>query len=349
MTSVSIDVSRPIGWLRGPRFDIGFIVGTTAVAVASGAIVLMDSRYFTAILMLDIWLLGYHHVIATYTRLCFDRESTREHKFLIFWLPFLVLGATLALAMGFGLWVLGSVYLYWQWFHYTRQSWGVSQVYRRKSGGQASDDETLTKVMFYLLPLWGILYRSWQAPDKFLGLEIRVIPVPGWLVDVVAVAAIASVALWVLIRARAFLRGDGPVAHTLYIASHVTIFTIGYLIIEDVTYGWLVINIWHNAQYIMFVWLFNTNRFRGGTDAKALFLSTISQSKNWWWYFVVCLALSTLVYGSFSAAGPELLSLGLPSLIILYQTINFHHYIVDSLIWKVRKAPMQKTLGLSSN
>jgi len=28
------------------------------------------------------------------------------------------------------------------------------------------------------------------------------------------------------------------------------------------------------------------------------------------------------------------------------QAINFHHYIVDSQIWKVRKKPMQATMGV---
>ena len=323
--------------------------GTTAIAVASGALVVMDPALFIPILLLDLWLLGYHHVIATYTRLCFDRASLREHRFLIVWLPLLVLGATLALAMGVGLWVLGSVYLYWQCYHYARQSWGVSQVYRRKSGGLVREGEGLTKAMFTLLPLWGILHRSWQAPEQFLGMELRVIPVPGWLVDLVAAAAIATLLLWAFQRARAFWRGTGPLAHTVYMASHVTVFSLGYLLIEDVTYGWLVINVWHNAQYVLFVWLYNTNRFRDGIDPKARFLSTISQPKNWWRYFAVCLAITTALYGGISAFEAQFLAFGLPSLIILYQAINFHHYIADSLIWKARKAPMQKTLGLSSN
>ena len=148
MASISITATRSAGWLRGPSFDLGFIAGTAVIAVASGALVVMDARLFAPILMLDLWLLGYHHVISTYTRLCFDRGSFRRHRFLVLWLPFLVLAATLALALGFGLWVLGSIYLYWQWFHYTRQSWGVSQIYRRKSAGLASEGEGLTKAMF---------------------------------------------------------------------------------------------------------------------------------------------------------------------------------------------------------
>ena len=30
-------------------------------------------------------------------------------------------------------------------------------------------------------------------------------------------------------------------------ASHFTIFYVGYLVIEDITHGWLVLNVWHNA------------------------------------------------------------------------------------------------------
>ncbi len=348
MSSISLDAPRPVGWLRGPGFDISFVVATAAVAVASGLIVVLEPALFAPILLLDLWLLGYHHVIATYTRLCFDRESLRQHRFHIFWLPFLVLGATLGLAMGFGVWVLVSIYLYWQWFHYTRQSWGVAQVYRRKSGGLVSESESLTKAMFYLFPLCGILHRSWQAPETFLGLELRVIPVPGLLVELVAAAAIATLAVWAFQRARAFWHGQGAFAHTLYIASHITVFAFGYILIEDITYGWLVINIWHNAQYLLFVWLFNTNRYREGIDAKARFLSTISQSRNWWLYFVICLLISTLLYVAISVFGAKALALGLPSLIVIYQAINFHHYIVDSRIWKARKPQMQKTLGLGS-
>ncbi len=65
MTSISVDPTRRVGWLRGPAFDLSFIAGTTAIAVASGALVVMDPRLFVPILLLDLWLLGYHHVIAT--------------------------------------------------------------------------------------------------------------------------------------------------------------------------------------------------------------------------------------------------------------------------------------------
>jgi hypothetical protein len=347
MTSITEAAHRPIGWLRSPRFDLGFIGLPAMISLASGLFVVANPWSFGWILALDLWLLGYHHVISTYTRLCFDRESFRQHRFLVLWLPLLVFATTLALALGIGFWVVGSLYLYWQWFHYTRQSWGLSQVYRRKEAELVTEGEYLSKLAFYLLPLWGILHRSWQSPETFLGLEVRVLPVPGWLVDIVAIAAIASLVLWALLRARAFQRGRGPVAHTLYMVTHFVIFAVGYLLIEDVTYGWLVINIWHNAQYVVFVWLYNTNRFRNGLDLKARFLSRISQARNWWLYFAISLAFTTLLYGAIFSSKDMLYSIGLPSLIIIFQTINFHHYIVDGIIWKARKTPMRTTLGLA--
>ena len=78
--ATSPDTTAP-GWLRSRSFDLTFIVGVAALAIASGWLVVNDPRLFAPILLLDLWLLGYHHVIATYTRLCFDRASFKRTSF----------------------------------------------------------------------------------------------------------------------------------------------------------------------------------------------------------------------------------------------------------------------------
>ncbi|MCF8473161.1 MAG: hypothetical protein K9G26_00580 [Emcibacter sp.] len=347
MADIALGTEIKSGWLRNKQFDLLFVVGTALIALASGAILVLNPKYFGLILFLDLWILGYHHVIATYTRLCFDKSSFQQHRFLIFGLPFLVFLGTFMVATGVGIWTVTSVYLYWQWFHYTRQSWGISQAYRRKSGNGITESETLSKLAFYLLPLWGILYRSWQAPDKFIGAEVKVIPVPEFLVDIVGGMAILTLTLWSIKRVMAFWQGHRPIAHTLYMISHHIIFAAGYILIDDITYGWVVINVWHNAQYLLFVWLFNSNRYRQGIEPSARFLSLISQPNKWWLYFLVCLSITYIAYYTIDAFESSFYLIGIPSLIIIYQTINFHHYVVDSIIWKMRKAPMQKTLNLT--
>lgn len=337
--------ARP-GWLRNKKFDVTFVHGVAALALLSGFVVTWNPDLFQAVLIADLWLLGYHHVIATYTRLAFDRNSLREYRFFVFVLPFIVFATTFFLAWTVGVWVIATVYLYWQWFHYTRQSWGISQVYRAKSNGLVSDGPIFAKLCFYLVPLWGILYRSWQAPETFLFVELRVIPVPGWLVGAVGFASAVAVTAWCVQRFRMWRERRLPIAHTWYMVSHLVVFLVGYRLIEDITFGWLVINVWHNAQYILFVWLFNTNRFAKGVDPRAPLLSGMSQPGRIVRYMAICLGISTCLYASAAVLTHEQYMAGLPLAIIVYQAVNFHHYIVDSLIWKVRKKPMRKTLQL---
>ncbi len=70
--------SHAAGWLPSPRFDLNFIVATAALAILTGWAVTGNSALWGPLLFLDLWLLGYHHAVATYTRLRFDRESLRE-------------------------------------------------------------------------------------------------------------------------------------------------------------------------------------------------------------------------------------------------------------------------------
>ncbi len=332
----------PAGWLRDRSFDLVFILGVATLALTAGWAVTYQPGWFPLVLIANLWLLGYHHVISTYTRLCFDKQSFREHRFLVLWLPFIVLAGSLALGFGVGAWALATLYLYWQAFHYARQSYGVSRVYARKAGATLVEDERIAMWALYAVPLWGVLHRSAQAPETFLGLELKVLPVPALLVDAVGIIAVALLIWWVVTRAMMLWRGTLPLAHTLFMLTHFAIFYTGYILIENIDRGWLVLNIWHNAQYILFVWIYNNNRFKDGVHPEARFLSRLSQSQNLWLYLLVFFSISTVVYLLLSGY----VTLLVPA-VMLFMAINFHHYIVDGLIWKVRKKPLQKTLGLT--
>jgi hypothetical protein len=335
------------GWLSSVRFDLLFVVVTASVALTAAISSDIEPSLFGAILVADLWLLGYHHVIATFTRLTFDTESFQRYRWLVTKLPFAVGAGVLALALGVGAWTLPTLYLYWQWWHYTRQSYGVAQMYRLKSP-QSRDNGWEMKAALYLLPLTGILYRSYQSPEEFLGMDLRVLPVP--LEGVLLAGAAAGVALawWVAKQFGAWRRGELPLAFNLYMLSHTAVFGVGYLAIPDIDHGWLAINIWHNAQYMLVVWMFNRNRFKGGVDPEHRWLSTLSQPRNVAKYFGVTLGLTLIAYVSLSGVLATLPGSTLVLALILYQTINFHHYIVDSVIWKVRKPQIRTTLGLDS-
>lgn len=348
MTDTTISISRTRwAWLRSPQFDLSFVLGLPTLAFLTGFVVVFQPQLFIPILILDLWFLGYHHVISTYTRLCFDRKSFGEHwPLLVILLPAVTIG-TLAVAYGFGLWTIVSVYFYWQWFHYIRQSWGISRAYRSKEKGALYEDGWLDQAIFYALPVLGILHRSNQDPGLFIGMELRVVPVASSIVSAASALAVVLLGYWVVRRYKAWREGRLAALHTVYMLTHFAVFAVAYLLIADITYGWLVINIWHNAQYVLFVWLFNTRRFKSGIDPEARFLSYISQPGRLWLYLTSCILITGVVYWVILGTLETLLFAGLSATIVLYQIVNFHHYIVDSRIWKVRQGPVNKTLGLN--
>jgi hypothetical protein len=334
-------------WIRNAQFDLFFIFGILALSFLTGAVIIIEPSLFYPILVIDLWFLGYHHVIATFTRLCFDKKSRSEHWFLVFGLTPIVAAVTLLVAWQIGLWVIVTIYFYWQWWHYTRQSWGISRVYRGKDRTALYEGGWLDQAIFYCLPVWGILSRSAEQQDRFIGMELWSIPVPPVVATISGYATAALLLIWLARRLQAVMAGRLATVHTMYMATHFAIFATAYLVIPDITLGWLMINIWHNAQYILFVWMYNTRRFSNGIDPEAPFLSYIGQPGRLWLYLLSCVAITGVVYWGVLRTIDWAFFAGLSATIVLYQIANFHHYIVDSLIWKVRKPTLQKTLGLT--
>ena len=336
MSSVLAVNRPPAGWLRGVTFDSSYILGITSLAVVSGWVVVANPALFGQVFLLNAWLLGYHHVISTFTRLIFDKDSFNEHRFLVTGLPVIVLSAVALACIAFGEWILTTIYLYWQWWHYTRQSYGVSRIYQRRAG---LNNDLLHKLVIYALPAWGILHRSAQAPEEFLFTEVRVVPVPLWLISVAGSFTLVVLVWWIARTIREWISNSLSLAHTLYLGSHLVIFGVGYIAIDNINHGWIVLTVWHNCQYIFTVWMFNNNRFKDQIYTPHRFLSLISQRKHLFTYVVVCLTISSVAYLVLQSSLTWLVvatETSLPLLAIAFQAINFHHYLVDAVIWKVR-------------
>ena len=146
--------ARSAEWLRNPSFDLTLIVGVALLALCSGLAIVLYPAAFPVLLFLDLWFLGYHHVIATFTRLAFDVESFRQHRFLIVWVPILLVVTLVPLVLAIGPWVLATMYLYWQWFHYTRQSYGISRIFHRRANPGAESSGLVEQAVIYLPALW---------------------------------------------------------------------------------------------------------------------------------------------------------------------------------------------------
>ena len=98
--------------IKSEAFDITLLILPLATGLGAAAAVLANPVFFTPVLVANLWLLGYHHVVATYTRLPRNRVPAIG-------LLLAITAALLSLAFT-GAWVVASAFFYLQWFHYMR-------------------------------------------------------------------------------------------------------------------------------------------------------------------------------------------------------------------------------------
>lgn len=326
----------PQEWLHGPAFDLCMIVGVLALALVLGAAAASGPELFMWVLYFDLWLLAYPHVASTYTRVAFDRHSARQYWFLLTALPPLVFLGTAGAAWFGGVAALNSLYFYWQSWHYSRQSYGIARTYQRTAG--VSGRDWLSDAVIFAFPTWGLLHRAHQQPAEFYGATFYSPAVPRALVVLSGALALGALLLWTLRYLRS-IRDGAPrsTGHALFILSHVIITVVSYLVLRDVTRGWLFINIWHNAQYLLFVWAVNARRFSGGIDPTRRFLSHMCQRDQLLRYALVCVTLSTTFYLALDLVTEAITWQVLPFVLVIHMTLNFHHYVVDAVIWRRRR------------
>ena len=344
-------------WLESRTYDGTFIVCVLALALGSGLIVAARPDWFTVVFLLDLWFLGYHHVISTFTKLVGTAEDRRQNRFFLGPLPVMVLASVVGLHFALGTWAIVTVYFFWQWYHYVRQSYGISVFYKRKAPLPVKEDDRIARLTLWAVPVWGLVYRCAQGWDTFLGLPVYIPHLPPWVFFVATIGCVGLVAWWCVRRILSWREGRLPLGHTLFMLSHFVAFYVGYVLIEDISIGWLVANIWHNAQYILFVWLYQKNRFEKES------LSKRTENPPWlqWFarnhpvqiacYFVVCMAVTSVVYSGLQQ-GVLLVTVDetiiFETHVVIFQTINFHHYVVDSQIWKARKKTNRQVLGIQN-
>lgn len=282
------------------------------------------------VVLVDVWLFANPHLVATYTRIGASIASIRRHWFLIFPLPALVFAGVVAIALAYEAAGLITLYFIAQTYHVARQSFGIARAQRRAQSAAFRPDR-LSEALVYLFPAWGLLVRCAEAPEAFLGYPIQLPAVPVQAGDAAGLVALACAAWWLQRQWRAAAAGHIDWRHDAFVASHVGIFFVAHVWITDITLGWLIVNLWHNIQYLLFVWSRNTQReppLRSG--ARGLWRNAAG-------YGGFCLAVGAALYLCAEWAGAQLLWLGLPTVLIAHFTLNFHHYLVDGVIWKRKR------------
>ena len=334
------------GIFSTPIINWGYLAILPFFAIATGLFVYNNPSSFDLVLTLDLWLLGYHHLISTFSRIAFDKKSMKENWFYLIPLPLMVLAAILGLYYFKGAIIIATVYIYWQWYHYSRQSEGVSKAYGMKSQNKMLINHKLNRLVFYTTPLVCFLWMVSRDNNTFLGMTFLHIYIPEMLRNTLLIFSLGLTILWLINAVKWLVNKQITLYYFVYMLGHFSIYYVSYILIDNLTIGWLTINIWHNVQYIGIVWLFNRNKYKAGVEKEHFLISYLSQPNKIFMYMLVFLLLTFTFYGGINKliySFPSGLS-GLPLVLIVYATLNFHHYIIDSQIWKLRKKAVSQNL-----
>lgn len=248
---------------------------------------------FNTLFLINIWLFSLPHTFSTFSRS--DRRSTKQIA-LTAALILIFLISVLTVSNVSGIVFLYSVYFFWQQFHYGKQNFGLASWQR------AERPKFLDK-MFYLsivaLSLVGLLS---DGPQSFFGYALYS-PFTQTISKVAIFSSMLALnLLYIFFRPK-------QLVHAL---SHTLIFSFAYLFCEHFALGWLLMNVFHNLQYL---------KFMKSYEEKLSFLR-------------VPVVLTLMLYILQFHVLNGLIFLSLPLGLSLMLALNFTHYTLDGLIWK---------------
>lgn len=245
----------------------------------------------TLLFSLNVWCLSMPHSFSTYTRHDLRSASVAMRALILFIIFFILLNITMN-RMGFV--TIYSFYFYWQQFHYTKQNMGIG-IWKKQNRTQK---ELLIDYAFYFLTsILSIAASFSDGGIQFFGYSL-INPFTILTFNPHYVIGFNLLILILYIYQR-------PLAWKMAI-THSLIYSLAYLLLNNFVLGWILLNIFHNSQYLIFM----------------------KQEESNLHFLLYAAALTIAIYLVLHV--DTLISLT----IAIMLSLNFTHYVFDTFIWK---------------
>src|SRR5690606_17567356 len=123
---------------------------------------------------------------------------------------------------------------------------GISKSYGLKFSGEKFVNAPINRFIFYFVPLCSFGYMVSGGPDQFLGIPIITPTLAPVYRNALLALSLAATIYWVFVGTRAFLQHKLSPQYYGYMLTHFVIYLVSYVVITEINYSWLTINIWHN-------------------------------------------------------------------------------------------------------
>lgn len=335
-------------WMVSARFDLAFFVGSALLVLPAWyAVEHLDVPSFYLLAVVAV-MANAPHLMSTWTRVYLDGHERTRRPFDYYVVPAAIAAFVVVVILleGRRSSTLRTILLYWAFWHFLSQNWGILRLYQRKAGEVASPVARLERAVLYLGAFWPLLTRLRTGPWELFRSYVYHPTIPAWLTTALLVALAVAVVALLVVRVAQVLRGGAvDLIRPLFLASSFLGFFVPFVLMTRTGRGaFAAAACWHGIQYIGIVWLYNRNRWSSGVDPRARFISWLSQPGRAWLYGATLLAMAGVVYGLILLFGRlfwDAKVLGA----LTWLALTFAHYWLDGLIWKLRRPELRRNLG----
>lgn len=241
------------GWLVSRRADLGWLLLPAWIALLVALWLPPDQHLSPGSWLLVVLGIDVAHVYATIWRTYLVPSELRRIPGRYLGLPLLLWGGLFLVAWLASGWFWTAM-AYTAVFHFIRQQWGFSALYRRAEGLPGRGlDATLEKWSHYAVTVWPVLWWHGHLPQTFTWFtDSDFIPgMPSWLVWAALPIALGVLAAHVLSRFRSRRWSPG---RDLWLLTTALVWGVGILGVRGDAAFTLPNVVHHGVPYVALIW-----------------------------------------------------------------------------------------------
>jgi hypothetical protein len=354
--------TKPYPWIVNPIFDVLFVFGGLVWVILIAQVLVFGwnvpelthqhPEMVKALLVSNLigqYMFADAHTAATYMRVYDTKESRKQFWFYGNVLPFgsLIL-FVLALIYPVVAGAVVYIHLMWVYQHYTAQSFGISLIYCYKRGFIMShlEKEVFRWLNFFLAAfvIARVLTSREFSPSNYYGVDLPFWGLPPVITHITGATLVALCFLFVMLLIRkAIVEGSFiPFPAVAMTASVGAIgLSTGYANAIFWTYG---PQYFHGSQYLavsLGYHLKEKNLPLGMTGSQIMSMLLTKDAFRWMSITVLAgIFIYVGVPSTFQQLGYSFVAVAT----VLQACINFHHFLTDAAIWRLRDPNCKKVL-----
>ena len=337
--------TQSAAWLVNARNDIFFILLAGPLislmllwGVWQGPAFVIGAALFA--LLLDI-----PHLLHTYVAMLSSPAEFERHK-RPFWIGLAVISTVcIGLALADQFLLLVSIWVYWQPYHVCKQHFGVATIYARKAGYSAETDHVRSLVLsgfaaplLYRLTHGGFQFGEYELFGTrlpFSGLGVYAPEIPTWTAWV-AYAVFAFFLVKFVRRELSDAQSGRALPRFVWIMLAVSLglYNASYLLVSDLYALILIGTSVHAIQYHLICVATVKARLASGQEAPPS-----APLLSWFHRRVQALGKHPMYWiGTLFVASTLIMASEFPTLGVIPLILVLHHFYLDGVIWKRKRA-----------